>query len=309
MEPAIKTGGIVIIRPAASYGTGDIITFGPDTKTQVPTTHRIVKTEGEGASKIFTTQGDANDAPDFSSVRSSDVDGKVIFSLPYLGFILSFARQPLGFILIVGIPAALVIFDEMAKIWKEIKRMRRKKIPHREERENLGRQYNERIYTGANILDLRFIQRNKIRKIKVESSSRLRFKTLSVLLFVFVPLVGLSSVSSTVSYYSESEISAGNILQAGTDYPNNFMGRILGAGIFNEEITEPDADINPEEPPIIEEDKSSETEEQLSATEEPPTVEEEQPVVEEELNEQNGENTEIETIEQVTEEIIEPETI
>jgi signal peptidase len=127
MEPAIKTGAIVVIKPESSYKTGDIITFGPDTKTQVPTTHRIVSVTGEGRSVIFKTKGDANDSEDPNDTRLSDIHGKVIFSLPYVGFILDFAKKPFGFALLVGLPAISIIIDEVINIITEIKKIRRKK--------------------------------------------------------------------------------------------------------------------------------------------------------------------------------------
>jgi signal peptidase len=127
MEPAIKTGGIVIDRPAASYSVGDIITFGADTRTQIPTTHRIVAVSGEGSGQMFTTKGDANDAPDPGSTRLSDIRGKVIFTAPYIGYVLDFARKPLGFALLVGVPAAFIILEEVGKIVRELLRLRRRK--------------------------------------------------------------------------------------------------------------------------------------------------------------------------------------
>ena len=42
MEPAIKTGSIVIVKPADFYEIGDSITFGGDTRVIMPTTHRII---------------------------------------------------------------------------------------------------------------------------------------------------------------------------------------------------------------------------------------------------------------------------
>lgn len=127
MEPAIKTGGIVVITPSDTYSVGDIITFGQDTKTQIPTTHRIVRIEGEGPLRAFATKGDANNDEDPAPTRLSDIKGKVLFTLPYLGFILDFAKKPLGFALLVGIPALAIIFDELGKIFSEIKSMRKKK--------------------------------------------------------------------------------------------------------------------------------------------------------------------------------------
>lgn len=128
MEPAIRTGGLVIIIPASSYQVGDVITFGKDTKTQIPTTHRIIEVEDEGISQRFITKGDANEDADPTATRLSDVSGKVIFSVPYLGYVLDFAKKPLGFILLVGIPAGIVIVDEIMKIFHEVREIKRKKL-------------------------------------------------------------------------------------------------------------------------------------------------------------------------------------
>ncbi len=127
MEPAIRTGGIVVIRPEAVYRVGDVVTFGADTKTQIPTTHRIVNISGTGASAVYTTKGDANDAPDPVDTRFADIRGKVVLTVPYAGYILDFARRPIGFFLLVGLPAAAIIVDELRKVVNEIMAIRRKK--------------------------------------------------------------------------------------------------------------------------------------------------------------------------------------
>jgi signal peptidase len=128
MEPYIKTGGVVVIRPAPDYKVGDVVTFGKDTKDQIPTTHRIMAIEGEGPLRTFTTKGDANDSEDPALQRLSDIRGKVLFTLPYLGYILDFAKKPIGFVLLVGFPALVIIVDEVGKIIKEIKTMRKRKL-------------------------------------------------------------------------------------------------------------------------------------------------------------------------------------
>src|SRR3989344_6920771 len=56
MEPSIKTGGLVIIKPSSEYHIGDVIMFGEDTKTKVPTTHRIVADEVRSGVFYYTTQ-------------------------------------------------------------------------------------------------------------------------------------------------------------------------------------------------------------------------------------------------------------
>jgi signal peptidase len=126
MEPAIHTGGIVLIKPTKEYVVGDVVTFGQDTKTQIPTTHRIVAVS-DGLSPVFTTKGDANDSNDPANTRFADIHGKVIWSVAYLGYLLDFAKKPLGFALIVGLPALLIIIEEIGKIVTEIKSIRKKK--------------------------------------------------------------------------------------------------------------------------------------------------------------------------------------
>lgn len=128
MEPYIKTGGIVVVKPSSSYEVGDVITFGKDTKTQIPTTHRVVAINGDGPLRTFTTKGDANDSEDPAPTRLSEISGKVLFTVPYLGFILDFAKKPVGFMLLVGIPALAIIIEEIVKIIKEVKKIKRKQI-------------------------------------------------------------------------------------------------------------------------------------------------------------------------------------
>ena len=124
MEPAIKLGSIVIVKPASDYKIGDIVTFGPFSKTKPPTTHRVYDIKVIGGQPVYITKGDANNAPDLREIRKSDILGKVLFSVPYLGFAVDFAQKPAGFALIIIVPAAVIISDEVKKIYAEIKKKR-----------------------------------------------------------------------------------------------------------------------------------------------------------------------------------------
>ncbi|HEX9721777.1 MAG TPA: signal peptidase I [Candidatus Paceibacterota bacterium] len=127
MEPNIQTGSVVVIRPAADYDVGDVVTFGPVSRTKAPITHRVASIEGQGSGAVYTTKGDANENQDPNTTARKDVLGKVLFSIPYFGFVLDFARQPLGFALIIGVPAAIIIGDELRKIFVEAKRLVKEK--------------------------------------------------------------------------------------------------------------------------------------------------------------------------------------
>ena len=129
MEPAIKTGSVVFVKPAhstgsgqADYKIGDIITFGDQEGSKVLTTHRIVKTEYEDEKTLYTVKGDANKAADIRKVPSENVVGKTLFSIPFLGYLLNFAKQPIGCILRIWVPAIIIIWEEIEKIRKELKK-------------------------------------------------------------------------------------------------------------------------------------------------------------------------------------------
>jgi len=119
MQPAISVGSLVLVKPAGEYAVDEVITFktGP-----APTTHRINRIEAG----VIITKGDANDTPDSEPVRPENIIGKVVLSLPYAGYPVTFAKSKEGFLLLIVIPATLIIYSEILNIKNEIKKLRRK---------------------------------------------------------------------------------------------------------------------------------------------------------------------------------------
>ena len=128
MEPAVKTGSIVVIKPSAEYKVGEIITFGKDNRKNIPTSHRIQAIRMLQGKMLYTTKGDANNSADAKETSQNEIIGKVIFKLPYLGYVLDMARKPIGFILLVATPALAIVYDEVVKIWKEVRKMKRRNL-------------------------------------------------------------------------------------------------------------------------------------------------------------------------------------
>lgn len=124
MEPAIKTGSVVFIKKQPSYAVGDIVTFGVSSSKSLPTTHRIISEQLQAGQLVYQTKGDANEDPDPVFTSPRNIVGRALFSVPYLGYVLDFARKPLGFVLIVVIPALAVVFDEGLSIYREIRKRR-----------------------------------------------------------------------------------------------------------------------------------------------------------------------------------------
>ena len=112
--------------PANDYKVGDIITFGEISKTKTPTTHRIKDIKIVDGNPVYITKGDANNSEDNAEVLVTSVKGKVLFSVPYLGYVLNFMRQPIGFALVIIVPATLIIWEEIKKIIGEIKKSKKK---------------------------------------------------------------------------------------------------------------------------------------------------------------------------------------
>jgi signal peptidase len=126
MMPAIKVGSVVVIMPRAPYEVGEIITFTSE-RMDMPVTHRVFAKTKEAGRTTYVTKGDANEEPDLSSVPERNVIGKVVLTIPYLGYIIDFARKPMGFTFLIGIPATLVILDELLVITGEVRAWRRKR--------------------------------------------------------------------------------------------------------------------------------------------------------------------------------------
>ncbi len=127
MEPAIKTGSIVVVKPVSEYVIDDVITFSSGHRNAMPTTHRIEEVKEVGGKKVFVTKGDANDSIDMNEVLFRNVIGKVLLDIPYVGYVIATAQKPIGFIFLIGIPALLIMYDEFAKIYREIVKMRLKR--------------------------------------------------------------------------------------------------------------------------------------------------------------------------------------
>ncbi|OGZ26786.1 MAG: signal peptidase I [Candidatus Nealsonbacteria bacterium RIFOXYB1_FULL_40_15] len=122
MEPTINKGSIVVIKPEERYNLGDIVNFKRGSRGET-ITHRIIAEEKSG----YITKGDANDGPDRQEVGRADILGRVLIYIPYLGYLVSFVQKPAGFVITIIVPAAIIIGDEIKKIYEEILNKKKKK--------------------------------------------------------------------------------------------------------------------------------------------------------------------------------------
>lgn len=136
MIPALKTGSIVIDRSQSSYKQGDIITFFDLQKPKVTITHRIAEVKTDNNLVKYITRGDANNANDSDEINRADVVGKVLLTIPYLGYPVAFAKTQTGFMLLIVIPATILVYSEMMNIKKEMSEILKRRNEEKDKKGN-----------------------------------------------------------------------------------------------------------------------------------------------------------------------------
>ena len=114
MKPAIQMGDVVVTKRVASMDDieiGSIISF---TQGDDLVTHRVTSIEGS----TMQTQGD-NSEPDPWMVDLSDVQGRFLFRVPYMGYVSDFVRSPMGWVVLVIVPATVLVGLLLRDIWKK----------------------------------------------------------------------------------------------------------------------------------------------------------------------------------------------
>lgn len=119
MGPAMPVGALAVMLPIApeEVKVSDIIVFKPPRhptimNPDVTVSHRVIEVQADGE-LYFVTKGDAVEDPDLFPIPAANVQGKVVFNVPRLGYvvrsIIGYVRTWLGFVLLVCIPTVVLI--------------------------------------------------------------------------------------------------------------------------------------------------------------------------------------------------------
>ena len=123
MEPSIETGSIIAIQTAGdmtNLQVGDVITY--QTRDGFLVTHRIEEVMHEGSQYI--TKGDANDGADLSPILAENVVGVYTgFTIPYLGYVMTFAQSKAGNLFLLILPGLLLIGYSVMTIMRALKEL------------------------------------------------------------------------------------------------------------------------------------------------------------------------------------------
>jgi signal peptidase len=145
MEPAIRTGALAMMLPidAEDVKVGDIIVFDPpwDPDATVTVSHRVIAVLHDGQIQ-FDTKGDATEESDPYYVPAGSVHGKVVFSIPYLGYaassVVGYVRTRLGLVTLVCIPTVVLIGSAVRDVNRS-RNVRLRRLARRLERQRRWR--------------------------------------------------------------------------------------------------------------------------------------------------------------------------
>ena len=113
MEPAIQPGDVVVTQGvttdnANQLQVGDVISFLPFSNDPTLVTHRIIEKSVGADGPEFVTKGDNNSSADpWGRMTAQQIRGKLLFTVPKLGYLRQFAGNNLGSI-VVGAAVILI---------------------------------------------------------------------------------------------------------------------------------------------------------------------------------------------------------
>lgn len=102
----LKQGDIISYLATDSYYSGKVIT------------HRIIGIEDVNGELLFRTKGDNNNVADGVLVNEDNVYGKVLFRIPFLGYVRQFLSTYFGWILCIALPILYLIMTEVVRVRK-----------------------------------------------------------------------------------------------------------------------------------------------------------------------------------------------
>ncbi len=192
MSPTINAGDAILISgiDPEEIKEQDIITF---KEGETFTTHRVI----EIVNNTFRTKGDANEDPDTKLVKTDQIVGKLVFTIPFLGYFGHFIRTIPGFLIFILIPGILIIYSEIKKIKTEIRAKPKYEV--------------NKIEKGEIISKLRKQIFNYNKSLKKTLGIYLIFAFLLVFLFPFY----------TGGFFSDTGLSTNNLFKAANCFKGN----------------------------------------------------------------------------------------
>jgi signal peptidase len=114
MKPGLPPGTLLIVRPVdpANIRLGDVVTYQIKSGEPGVITHRVIAitTSAKDGEKRFILQGDNNSAADPEPVRPVQVQGRLWYSVPYLGWVNNAVSGDRRGVIVPIIAGALLVY-------------------------------------------------------------------------------------------------------------------------------------------------------------------------------------------------------
>lgn len=125
MEPELSVDDLVIIKKTQDVSLNDVIVYQSGNSLVI---HRVIEKNGD----MLVTKGDANNTSD-DPITLSDVKGKLVFAIPFIGIVTHITRSPIAVICIIILALLLMELgysrekskddEQIDKIKEEIKKL------------------------------------------------------------------------------------------------------------------------------------------------------------------------------------------
>ncbi|GHD80333.1 signal peptidase [Salinibacterium amurskyense] len=113
MEPGLPPGTLIVVKPIDTdeIAVGDVITYQIESGKAGVITHRVTGiTNSSDGSRTFTLKGDNNDVADELQVLPVQVQGKLWYSVPWIGYVSNFVNGSAKAWLVPIIAVALFVY-------------------------------------------------------------------------------------------------------------------------------------------------------------------------------------------------------
>ena len=116
MEPKITPFSLVIVSPESDIRIGDVILYEVElSKKKYKVLHRVIDMKEKKGQIVYITKGDNRRYADAWYVSRDNVIGKLLFSVPYVGYVSYYGAHLLG--LIYPLVSTYLFYRLLLRVW------------------------------------------------------------------------------------------------------------------------------------------------------------------------------------------------
>lgn len=133
MEPEYLTGSVIYVVDVdpSELQVDDPITFRLSGSTIA--THRIIEIQNVDGETRFRTKGDNNDVEDAGYVTADEIVGKPVFTIPLLGYLVTYIQQPPGSYVAISAGALLFLLLILPELLFDEKKTKKEGLENEED--------------------------------------------------------------------------------------------------------------------------------------------------------------------------------